>query len=291
VDSDPQAVPVEDGVPAASAVTRVFERRIVFLTRETDSTLVVPWFFTARDGPDGVAREARGWLARNGTWEAFYQETWRGPPTRSPWRPLPRSGLRLVVGIGDALEEIVFQRGARQLEIRFGSLLSEWNSPEGSIYRVHEADVVLSSQRVGGLLLDMSRTRPPGGFSGDWAFLVSGDSLEMVVDASRASEQPDSTASVWARVDFRQLRWNDAVMAWEETRAFERSRREVPVAWRIRSADGSLEGTLSAETTEVEAGPGSGARLPVYALFEVSGTLVVEGAPFPVEGVLRHVQP
>lgn len=291
MDSDPEAVPVEDGVPTTSSVTRVFERRIVFLTKETDSTLVVPWFFTARDGPDGVAREARAWLARNGTWEAFYHETWRGPPTRSPWRPLPRNGLRLVVGIGDALEEIVFERGARQLEIRFGSLLSEWNSPAGSIYRVHEADVVLSNQLVGGLLLDMSRSRPPGSFSGDWAFLVSGDSLEMVVDASRAGEQPDSMAAAWARVDFRQLQWSEAVMVWEETRAFERARRDVPVSWRIRAADGSLEGTVSAETTEAEAGPGSGARLPVYALFEVSGTLIVEGRPYPVEGILRHLQP
>jgi len=284
-DRDP---PVETAAPPTQS--RVYERRLVFLTLDADSTLAVPWFFTSRSDPEGVTREIRGWLVRNGSWEPFFREGWRSAPTRAPWRQLPRGRLRLVVGLGDALERIVYEDGPRQLEVGFGGLLAEWTSPSGGVHRLHEASAVLSNRRVNGVLLDLNRTRPPGDTHGDWVFLVSGDSLQMVVDGVRPSQVPLGGAEGWARLDFRQLTWPRMSLEWSEVRAFERARRDVPTRWRIQAADGSVEGTLGAVTNEIEAGRGSGPLLPVYALFEVEGDVRIDGVTYPVRGILHHRQ-
>jgi hypothetical protein len=79
-------------------------------------------------------------------------------------------------------------------------------------------------------------------------------------------------------------------LSWAETRAFERARREVPVRWRVRAADGEMEAELVQQTANIEAGAGAGPLLPVDALFEVAGTLRVGEATYPVRGMIRHVQ-
>ncbi len=270
--------------------TRVYERSIVFVAQDTDSTLVVPWVFTSEDRGTSVEREARGWLSRNGSWEAFFHDRWSGPATRAPWRLLPQGPLRLVVGANEALEDVVYEEGPRVLEVGFGSLLAEWTNSGDQVFRMHEGSALLSGQRVEGVLLDVNRSRPSGAVNGDWAFLSSGDSLHMVLDGVRPADVPLGGAFGSARLDFRQLQWNDLQIEWTELRAYERARREVPVAWRITTPDGSVEGILQATTTEIEAGEGSGPLLPVYALFEVAGEMTVEGSTFPVRGLLRHTQ-
>lgn len=289
-ESSPGAPPPQTAAPAADAPSRVFERHIVFLGEDVDSTLVVPWMFSNEDRGAAVERQARGWLSRNGSWEAFHQETWRTDATRAPWRLLPNGPVRFVVGANDALQEVVYERGSRRLEVGFGGLLADWADPGGQAFRIYEGSALLATQRVEGLLLDANRTRTSGPVHGDWAFLASGDSLQIVLDGVRPHDVPVGGASAWARVDFRQLQWTDLHVEWTEFRAFERARRDVPVTWRIAASDGSFEALLQAETAEIEAGEGSGPLLPVYALFEVEGELVVEGIPFPVRGLLGHTQ-
>lgn len=290
----PPEPPATDSAPSgpapAAGASRVYEREIVFLSTGTDSTLAVPWLFSARDGGTEVERRVRGWLSRNGSWEAFLDEAWDGPATRAPWRLLPRGPVRLVVGPEDALERVVYERGARHLEIGFGGLLAEWTGTGARVFRIHEASAVLSSQSVEGVLLDVNRTRPSGPVHGEWAFLVSGDSLQMVLDGIRPGDVPLGGGSAWARLDFRQLQWADLRIEWTDVRAFERARRDVPVAWRLAAADGFVEGEIRARTSDVEAGTGSGPQLPVHALFEVEGEVRVEGTDIPVQGLLRHVQ-
>ena len=77
-------------------------------------------------------------------------------------------------------------------------------------------------------------------------------------------------------------------MDWDRTEAFPPARRDVPVEWEIRSTDGSLEGDLEALSAEIQAGDGPGPRLPVRALYEVVGELSLDGADFPVRGVVVH---
>jgi hypothetical protein len=75
-----------------------------------------------------------------------------------------------------------------------------------------------------------------------------------------------------------------------ETNAFQPARRDVPVSWTISSPDGELQGTLEVSSADVRAGQGSGPVLPVQALFEVEGTVTIEGRTFPVRGLFRHEQ-
>ena len=163
--------------PSRNFPGRSYERHIVFLTFQGDSTLIVPWTFSAHTRPGGVDREVRGWLARSETWDAFLVDSWEGPVNSVPWRILPHGPVRLVVGEEDALETIIFQEGGRNLEVSPGEFLVEWSGQRAQTFRFHKGRVMLSDQTVEGHILDMSRAweagdPPPG----DWGVLVSGDS-------------------------------------------------------------------------------------------------------------------
>ena len=284
---------VADSIPSPrNFQARSYERFITFLTFQGDSTLLVPFFFSAQTEPEGVNRETRGWLARGGTWDPFLDQEWTGPPNAAPWRILPHGPLRLVVGEGDALETVFFQEVGRDLEVRLGELLVEWTGQRAQSFRVHRGTVVLSDQNLGGYLLDMNRAwatseNPPG----DWGILLSGDSLQVVFE-DRASDSglEGGNYSFWARVSFLHRQWTGIQAVWSEARSFEAARRDVPISWEIRSAEGDIEGTLSALDPFLDAGEGEGPMLPVEALFPVSGTLTFGGGSYPVRGLIRHKQ-
>src|SRR5687767_5234631 len=67
--------PGESGTPS-DIQGRVFERAVVFVGAVGDSTLIVPWLFTARTKPGGVDRTVRAWLKRGDVWEPFFEESW-----------------------------------------------------------------------------------------------------------------------------------------------------------------------------------------------------------------------
>ncbi len=163
---------------------RIYERNFVFATLTGDSAFLVPWLMSARTRPGGVDRHVRGALARGPTWETFYDETWTTPPSRVPWRIIPHGSLRLVVGEGDAVEDILFSEGPRQLELELsGGPLIEWTGTRGQSYRLVDAAVYIADQKVEGIALDMSRVHGADEQAqGDWAFLVSGDSLQVVLE-------------------------------------------------------------------------------------------------------------
>jgi hypothetical protein len=271
---------------------RSYERHIVFLTFQGDSTLVVPWSFLARTRPDGVEREVKGWLARSGTWDPFLSVGWEGAPSAAPWRILPHGPVRLVVGLGDALETIIFQEGGRNLEVNLGELLVEWSGQRAQTFRVHEGTLVLSEQTVGGHVLDLTRAWASGdALPGDWGILLSGDTLQVVMeDLAQESGPEGGSFALQARVEFLTRQWQEVRLSWSELRAFEPARRDVPMSWEIHSPEGDLSGNLSAVTPFLEAGGGEGPMLPVDALFEVAGTLTLAGNNFPVRGLIRHIQ-
>ena len=80
------------------------------------------------------------------------------------------------------------------------------------------------------------------------------------------------------------------VSLWEQVRAFEPARRDVPVRWYIGAPGADLEGSVEIRSSAMEAGSGQGALLPVDAFFEVEGTIRVEGGEYPVRGLVRHLQ-
>jgi hypothetical protein len=272
--------------------SRSYERHLVFLGTQGDTTILVPWSFTSRTTPGGVDREIRGWLSRGDSWEPVFGERWESPPSRVPWRILPRGPVRLIVGHQDALEAVLYQGGARSAEVASGTLLVEWSGQRGQSYRIHEATVFLVEHTMDGILLDMSRAwASDEGPPGDFSFFVAGSSLQMACeDLAPGNGVQGGDFSCWARVLFGDRQWRGVHLAWREVRAFEPARRDVPVAWEVRSPDGSLGGQLKAASYSLEAGEGEGPVLPVKGLFRLTGTLLLEGREFPVDGFLLHWQ-
>jgi hypothetical protein len=62
------------------------------------------------------------------------------------------------------------------------------------------------------------------------------------------------------------------------------------MSWSILSEGNEISGTLDTVSPFLEAGEGEGPMLPVEALYQVSGTLILDGRDFPVQGMLRHEQ-
>ena len=62
------------------------------------------------------------------------------------------------------------------------------------------------------------------------------------------------------------------------------------MSWEIESPDGDLVGSLTTLAPFLEAMEGEGPMLPVDALYQVSGILTLDGADFPVQGFIRHLQ-
>jgi len=279
-----------EAAPARNFHGRFYERDFVFTTLEGDSTFLVPWLISTRTRPGGVEREAHGFLARSGTWEEFYSEQWETPQSRAPWRIIPHGSLRIVVGEGDAIDGILFEQGSRNLELEMDNVLQEWTGPRGETFRVQKAAAYLAGRRLDGLVLDVARGHGADEPQpGDWAFLTSGDSLQVVFESPELA--PPGRAGAfrgWARLDFRDLQWPSVTMDWTEVRAFQPARRDVPVAWTVSSEGNQVTGRLEVKTAQIRAGSGPGPVLPVDALFEVTGTLDIQGATYPVRGLFRH---
>ena len=195
-------------------------------------------------------------------------------------------------GPGDALDGVIYESGPRLLEVNPGELLVEWRGQRGETYRAQEGVALLSNQRVDGVIMDLARARAAGDpVPGDWLFLISGDSLHLFVDSPDGGTAGASASyRGWAQLDLRQLQWPQILVEWEEVRAFEPARRDVPVRWSIASTDGEMEGTLVIQSSNMEVGTGEGPILPVDAFFEVEGSIRVEGGEYPVRGLVRHIQ-
>lgn len=287
---DPGGAPPVDSVADEAPLLQFHERHVAFLTPTADSTLSVHWGWESRVRSAGVQRAIQGSLARNGTWEQFVTLDWDSPPSRSPWRILPRRPVRLILGQGEGVERILYAEGGRQLEVVFGPTLAEWTTPRGESVRLQEGQVELAGGAVDGLLLDLIRSRGAGEpAGGDWAVLASGSSLQLVLEDPN-EEGGDGLFRGWARLDFQLRQWPEVEVAWTERRPFEPARRDIPAGWTLSSSDGEFTAELTARAAQLEAGAGEGPILPLRALFEVEGVVRIDGRDHPVRGLWSHAQ-
>jgi len=288
----PPADTVGEQLPAGDGnfSSRTYERSFVFATLEGDSIFIVPWLLQTVESPDTVERSATGWLARGGIWEEFYTARWGTPSTRAPSRVLPYGSVSFVVSEGDAIDGIIFDEGPRSLELVLEDVSATWVGPRGEAIEVLHGAAYLGEQRVDGFVLDMARASGEGVLpGGDWAFLLSGDSARFVLAAE--GEHGGETEPIyrgWGDLDDSVIQWAEIHVDWRETQAFPPARRDVPVAWRVWSADGLIEGELEAVSAEIRPGTGPGPLLPVRALFEVVGDLSTVEGEFEVRGLLVH---
>ncbi len=168
----------------------------------------------------------------------------------------------------------------------------EWSGQRAQTFRIHTGTILISDRTVEGHVLDLSRAwaaedTPPG----DWGILLSGDSVQVVLENLAEDPGLDGGAySVRARVEFLTREWRNIRLIWSELIAFEPARRDVPTSWAIRTEEGDLDGQLTAVSPFLEAGEGDGPVLPVLGLFEVAGTLSFAGGNYPVRGIIRHSQ-
>lgn len=287
---DPPTQTGGTAIAAGEAGRSLYERSFAFAGFTGDSVILVPWLMRNSAGPDSVVREAHGWLGRRGTWDAFYAERWTTPPTRAPSRILPNGNLRLLVQEDDVIDGIVFTDGARRLELALGNVRSTWGGPRGESIELVEGVGYVADQRVDGTIVHMARASAAGSQpGGDWALLVSGDSLQLVLAADvEHGGEAEPVYRGYANDGGAERVWPDARLAWTTTEAFPPARRDVPVEWRLTAEDGSLSGELERISADIQAGIGSGPLLPVRALYEVAGTVRLSGRAYPVRGLLLH---
>ena len=267
-----------------------YERSFVFMTTTGDSLLLVPWLLETTPDSNTVFREARGWVDRGGTWEPFLTERWQTAPTRYPARVLPYRTFRIVVGDRGRVDGGMYLDGPRNLELALGSSVAQWSGPREERFRLLEGSFRLGEERLDGIVLDIARLhssdRPP---RGDWAFLISGDSLQIVVqgDMEHDIETPPNYRG-WGRVDSEELQWPSLKIDWVQMSVYQPARRNLPVSWTLSSPNASVVGTLEVLASEIITGTGSGPVLPVQALFEVAGTISIDSLSFPVRGLFNH---
>ncbi len=277
------------GAPAPGVVVpgTTYQRTIVFLDTAGDSAQFVPWDFENRVETDGVYRHVRGWLGRAGQWGLFMEDEWTTDPTRSPWRIVPRGPVRLVMGLEDALEEIYYREGLRDLSLRLGRSVAEWSGQRGATYRLLEGTIRLADVETEGLVLDAFAVRAAdAGGSAEMGVLAGRGQMQLVF----ANAEAPGRYRAWARQDTLEFFWPEVEVTWEETRGVERARRGVPVLWRIDSGDGMLSGAFEALSSHVQVLDGTSAILPVLVVYEVAGQVRVGEAEEAVKGFLRHFQ-
>lgn len=271
-------------------VGAAYERAFVFANVDDDSLFLVPWIVGSVERADSVERTATGWVARGGVWDAFYFDRWTTEPSRAPGRVLPHGDLSFVVRDGDAIDGVIFEEGARSLELTLGDVRATWVGPLGETVELLDGALYLADQRIGGTVLDMSRAAAQGGVAGgDWAYLLSGDSALFVFSsATEHGGESEPLYRGWGVVGDATAQWAEIYADLRGSQAFPPARRDVPVEWRFWSPDGGLELVLDAVSSDIRAGEGPGPLLPVRALFEVAGRLETDGGNFEVRGLLVH---
>ncbi len=278
-----------DSLDAAlsAAVGTTYRRTVVFMQASPDSSMFVPWEFVNRVEADGIVRSLRGWLGREGEWRMFVEEDWTTGLTRTPWRILPRGSARLVMGFGDALAEIYFRQGLRDLSVTPGEVLAEWSGQRGEVFRLLDGTAVLAGVETPGIVLDAFTARPTDADElAQLALLAGGGDFRLVI----ADDDGAGAHRAWARTDSASHAWTEVELVWQETRTFERARRDVPVLWRISADEPGLTGELEAVSSHFHTLEDTGALLPVFGVYEVWGHVELESERIDVHGFIRHVQ-
>lgn len=282
---DPDASPRVEVEPGTAGTT--YRRTVVFVGTSRDSSMYVPWEFANRVEPDRILRSTRGWLGRAGEWRLFVEDDWSTETTRSPWRILPRGSARLIVGMDDALQEIYFQEGVRDLSMRMGEVIAEWSGQRGETYRLLNGTARLAGVETSGLVLDALTARQNEADEvTELALLTGGPRFQLLFADSEGSEP----YRAWARLDTATHSWPEVGVAWVEFHTFERARRDIPVVWTISATDPELTGRFEAVSSHLHTLRGTGARLPALGVYEITGSVTVGSERIEVTGFLRHLQ-
>ena len=119
--ADPSTGPVAAETAPETAAPTTYQRTVVFVDTERDTTVFVSWDFENLTLADSTQRTLRGWVGRGAQWILLADEAWATVPSRrAPWRIVPRGDTRMIVGQDDVLREIYYQAGVRDVSVRIG---------------------------------------------------------------------------------------------------------------------------------------------------------------------------
>jgi hypothetical protein len=300
-EAPPPAPSPEGAAPVAGAEHL---RVLAFVGLPADTVTVAPWHFRATVTPEGIRREREVALGRAGEWELLVADTVLTPLSRFPWRVLPGGPVEMVVGPEDALQLLAFHAPPRTMTLLPDAFLAEWVPGPGAAWRLHRARLELPAGEVDGLLLDLNRSRGPGGAAEmDWFFLHGGTGAQLLlkepegprpapadeIGEEGAAPTPPRPWLGWSRVAFQEREWTGLAVTVSELRAVDAARREVPSAWTL--AGEGIEGELRVVRSLLQVGEGPGPVLPVAGYLEVEGEVRILGERIPVRGLSRHRQP
>lgn len=270
-------------------------RHLVFVSRDADTTTVVPWVF---QGVRSGVSETRGrgvWMGRGASWERLVDEAEEAAAVGDSWQIVPGAGVAMVVTAEGRIESLRVRSASPTLRTRLGIILADWSPAPREGVRFHQAVTEVEGEEVDGLLVDYAGITGPGQRPrGDWLFLQGGDLFQgffVAVTPATADDPLLPTWMGWTRIAVRERRWSALEVEWSEMRAFEDARRDIPTRWELRSPEGELEVLVESVGSHLEALEGEGALLPVEAFFTVRGEARFDGDTVAVHGVLRHRQP
>lgn len=293
--ADP-ADPTPAGADADSVrVARpLYTREYVFVGERADAPLVVPFAFRASDTGSALERTARGWLAHAATWDPFLTEAWSTPRASGVWRIVPRGPLSLVADGPLDLSALWFEHGDRRLRLDLRAPLSGWTQGDDARYRFRDARLQLGPESVPGTVVEGLRIRrPPTGRArddDDWLFLVSGDSLRLLVAEASGGERSARRTLAGAIRGEAESWWDDAQVRWVEMRPLEEARRDVPLRWSFSVPAAGIHGEVVALGYNIQLGEERGGQRAVELRYTVEGWVEIDGARSPVIGTIRHNQ-
>jgi hypothetical protein len=272
--------------PSSDVVERLHERSLVFLAQGADSSIVIPSAFRTSVRGATTTREAGAWMGLNGAWNLMALDSAENETLPTPFRTLPTRRIRIVVGVEDVIEAVLVRDSLYRADLRADIALESWVGATGEALTLRRAVARIEEEELSGILLDLSLLEPG---SRDWILVESGDGFQSVL-IQHPDGGMDTVYQGWGRVAVRDTRWPEVTVEWEEVRAFEQARRDIPTRWIITTPGGELSGTLESIGAHLSAGEGEGPLLPVSAWFQVHGEFEVEGETFDVTGVIRHRQ-
>mgnify|MGYP001120441628 CR=1 FL=1 len=290
--------------------TAAYNRRLLFLGPGGELPAAAVFDFAALSDSIGIRRGARARLGDAEAWRGVMDAGWEMEPMREPWRLVPHGSLTLMVGETGELAALVF-RDSIPARLELGQALAEHSPDVGTQLVLRTARLTRNGEDLAGIVLDVQLGRAVSAAlaerdavsrtAGD---TVAGDSLApsptpIALPGAEALLLNDegyyavlATASggslAWIRSEERSdvrpgarlepTAWSPA----EDTV-------QVPTAWRIVSADGLLNGELTARSFDGNTLRGTGSLEALsYAL--VTGWIEDRTARRDVFGLVRHVR-
>lgn len=273
-----------------------YQRGLTFLAREDGGIAAAPFAFRTSPSESRYHREARAWLARGATWDAFVEEAWSAPPVGGVWRMVPHGELRLAAG-GSGVEALWYDSGGRRLRLDVSDPASTWQGGERQRFRLLHGRLAVGPEPSPGLVveeLQVSRRAAAGepDIVLDRLVLVdeNGFALYLMHERTDSPRGGGVESTAWTLAAGSTEAVQEGRVEWVEVRPFEEARRDIPLQWRFEAPESGVRGEISAVGYHPTLGLERGGRREIEVRYTVEGWLQRGDERVEVVGIVRHEQ-